>query len=154
MVLQGLKPHIFNQLNKYTGRWVVEVPAILWSLRTILNRSTGFTPFFLDYGVEAVLPSDIDHGAPRVKAFDHDRAMEAQQDAVDLLEEAHETAIICSAHYQQTLHRYHERKIRGRILEVRDLVLRRTQSTKEKHKLSPPWEGPYMVTEVIQPSAY
>ena len=25
---------------------------------------------------------------------------------------------------------------------------------KEKHKLSPPWEGPYMVTEVIRPSAY
>jgi len=73
-----------------------------------------------------VLPSDLDHGAPRVKAFDHDRATEAQQDTVDLLEEAHETIIICSARYQQTLHRYHERKIRGRILEVGDLILRRT----------------------------
>ena len=45
-------------------------------------------------------------------------------------------------------------KIRGRILEVGDLMLRRTQSTKEKHKLSPPWEGPYTVTEVIRPGAY
>ena len=25
---------------------------------------------------------------------------------------------------------------------------------KEKHKLSPSWEGPYMVTEVIRPGAY
>ena len=25
---------------------------------------------------------------------------------------------------------------------------------KEKHKLSPPWEGPYTVTEVIRPGAY
>ena len=25
---------------------------------------------------------------------------------------------------------------------------------KEKHKLSPPWEGPYTVTEVIRPDAY
>ena len=57
--------------------------------------------------------------------------------------------IICLARYQQTLRRYHKRKIRGRILEVRDLVLRRTQSTKEKHKLSLPWEEPYTVTEVI-----
>ena len=95
------------------------------------------------------MPSDLDHGAPRVKAFDQDRAVEAQQDAVDLLEEARETTVIYSARYQQTLCRYHERKIRGRILEVGDLILRRTQSTKEKHKLSPPWEGPYMVTEVI-----
>ena len=112
------------------------------------------TPFFLTYKVEVVLPSDLDHGAPRVKAFNHDRAMEAQQDVVDVLEEARETIVIRSARYQQTLRRYHERKIRGRILKVEDLMLRRTQSTKEKHKLSPPWEGPYTVTEVIQPGAY
>ena len=88
-----------------------------------LNQSTGFTPFFLAYRAKAVLPSDLDHGAPRVKAFDRDRATEAQQDAVDLLKEAHEMTVIWFARYQQTLHRYHERKIRGRILEVRDFML-------------------------------
>ena len=62
--------------------------------------------------------------------------------------------VICSARYLQTLRRYHERKIRGRILEVGDLVLRITQSTKEKHKLSPPSEGPYTVTEVIRLGTY
>ena len=62
-------------------------------------------------------------------------------------------ALICSAHYQQTLHRYHERKIR-RTLEDGNLVLQRTQSTKDKHKLSPPWEGPYTVLKVIRPGAY
>ena len=72
MVLQGLKSCIFDRLNKYVGRWVAEVPVILWSLRTTPNRSTGFTPFFLAYGAEAVLLSDLDHGVPRVKAFDHD----------------------------------------------------------------------------------
>ena len=113
------------------------------------NQSIGFTPFFLAYGAKVVLPSDLDHDAPRVKAIDQDRATEAQQDAVDLLEEAREMTIICSAHYQQTLRRYHERKIRRRILKVDDLVLRGNQSTKDKHKLSPPWEGPYAMAEVI-----
>ena len=47
-----------------------------------------------------MLPSDLDHGAPRLKAFDHDRATEAQQDAVNLLKEARETTIIHSACYQ------------------------------------------------------
>ena len=106
------------------------------------------------YGAKAVLPSDLDHSAPRVKAFDRDRATEAQQDAVYLLKEAHETTVVRSTHYQQTLRMYHERKIRGRILEVGDLILRRTESTKEKHKLSPPWKGPYTVTKVIRPSTY
>ena len=90
------------------------------------NWSTGFTPFFLAYGAKAVLPSDLDYGVPRVKAFNQDRAMEAQQDMVDLLKEAHETTDIYFTRYQQTLCRYHKRKIRGRILEVGDLVLGRT----------------------------
>ena len=64
------------------------------------NQSTWFTPFFLAYGAEAVLPFGLNHGTPRVKAFDHDRAEEAQQDMIDLLEEAHETTIIRSARYQ------------------------------------------------------
>jgi transposase InsO family protein len=74
MVLQGLKPRIFDQLNKFAERWVQELPAILWSLRTAPNRLTGSTPFFLTYGAEAVLPSDLNYGAPRVKAFYPDRA--------------------------------------------------------------------------------
>ena len=102
------------------------------------NRSTGFIPLFLAYGAEAVLPSDLNHGAPRVKAFDHDRATKAQLDTVDLFEEACEMTVIHSARYQQTLCRYHERMIKGRILEAGDHILRRTQSMKEKHKLSPP----------------
>ena len=46
-----------------------------------------------------MLPSDLDHGTLRVKVFDRDRAMEAQQDRVNLLEEAHEMTIICFARY-------------------------------------------------------
>ena len=29
MVLQGLKPRIFDRLDKYAGRWVVAIPTIL-----------------------------------------------------------------------------------------------------------------------------
>jgi hypothetical protein len=28
----------------------------VWSLRTTPSRATGFTPFFLVYGAEAILP--------------------------------------------------------------------------------------------------
>jgi hypothetical protein len=34
------------------------------------------------------------------------------------------------------------------------LVLRLIQSNKDCHKLSPPWEGPYIVAEVLKPSTY
>ena len=130
------------------------MPTVLWSLRTTPNRSIGLTPFFLTYGSEAVLPSDLDYGAPRVKAFDPEMAAEAKRDAMEVLVEARLGTLHQSARYQQTLHRYHERRIRERTLQVGDLVLRRVMSTKDKHKLSPPWEGPYSIAEVIQPGTY
>ena len=34
MVLQGLKPRIFNRLKQLGGRWVTKLPMVLWSLRT------------------------------------------------------------------------------------------------------------------------
>ena len=68
-------------------------------MRITPNRSTGFTPFFLAYRAKAVLPSDLDHETLRVKAFDRDRATEAQQDTVSLLKEAHETTVIHYARY-------------------------------------------------------
>jgi hypothetical protein len=34
MVLQGLKPRIFDKLNKHVKRWAAELPSVLWSLRT------------------------------------------------------------------------------------------------------------------------
>ncbi|KAK1686138.1 hypothetical protein QYE76_046986 [Lolium multiflorum] len=57
-----------------------------------LRRSTGFTPFFLVYGSEAVLPSDIIHDSPRVSAYNEETADEARQLSVDLIEEARNLA--------------------------------------------------------------
>jgi hypothetical protein len=94
MVLQGLMPRIFDQLIKFAGRWVQELPGVLWILKTTPNWSKGFTSFFLTYGMKAVLPTHLGHGAPRVKAFDPNRAIEAQQDMVNLLDEARETTLV------------------------------------------------------------
>jgi hypothetical protein len=56
MILQGLKPRIYNDLNKFGKRWIKELPLVVWSLRMVPSRATGFTPFFLFYGAEAILP--------------------------------------------------------------------------------------------------
>jgi hypothetical protein len=66
MILQGSKPRIFKWLNKFRARLVAELPSVLWSLRTTPCQATGFTPFFMVHGSEAVLPTDIDYDSPRV----------------------------------------------------------------------------------------
>jgi transposase InsO family protein len=68
MVLQGLRLRIFDKLNKHGKKWAAELPSVLWSLRTMSSRAMGFTPFFLVYGSEAMLPTDVEYESPRLKA--------------------------------------------------------------------------------------
>jgi hypothetical protein len=63
LILQGLKPRVFNELNKFGIRWLTELSSVIQSLRTTSSWATWFTPFFLAYGVEVVLPIDLEHGS-------------------------------------------------------------------------------------------
>jgi transposase InsO family protein len=154
MILQGLKPRIFDPLREAAGRWAEEVPSVLWSLRTTPSRATGLTPFYTVYGAEAVLPTELDFGSPRVRNYDPEVSERARQDAVDQVDEAREAALLQSAKYQQALRRYHSKHVMPRGFEQGDLVLRRVQSNKGKHKLSAPWEGPYEIARVLRPGTY
>ena len=62
-------------------------------------------------------------------------------DAV-LLKENSLRAAMRVARYQQALRRYHIHRVHAWRFEEGDLVLRRVQSAKGTHKLSPKWEGP------------
>ena len=73
---------------------------------------------------------------------------------MDHLDEARDVALLRSAKYQQALRRYHSRWVWDRAFNVRELVLRLVQRNKDRHKLSPPWEGPYVIAEVLWPGAY
>jgi hypothetical protein len=57
-----------------------------------------------------------------------------------------------SARYEQVLRRYQSRKCRD--FNEGDLVLRLRQDNRGRHKLSPPWEGPYVVVKVLKPDTY
>jgi transposase InsO family protein len=92
MILQGLKPRIYNDLNKLNTRWMKELPSVVWSLRTTPSRAMGFTPFFLVYGAEAILPTDLEYGSPRTRAYDGRSNQTNREDSLDQLEEARDMA--------------------------------------------------------------
>jgi hypothetical protein len=154
MILQGLKPRIFDRLNKSGRKWLEELPFVIWSLRTTPSRNTGFTPFFLVYGIEAVLPTNLEYGPPKVKVYDENINQRAREDSLDQLDEARSVALMHLAKYQQTLRRYQAQRIRHRDFDEGDLVLRLCQDNRGRHKLSPPWEGPYIIVKVLKPGTY
>jgi len=99
MILQGLKPRIFNKLNKFGQKWLTELPSVIWSLRTTPSRATGFSPFFLVYGAEAILPTDLEYGSPRLKAYQEHQNQQACEDSLDQVDEARDVALLYSARY-------------------------------------------------------
>ena len=46
--------------------WSEKLPFALSAYRTSFHTSTGATPYYLVYGMEAVLPVEIDMGSLRV----------------------------------------------------------------------------------------
>ena len=67
--------------------WVNQVPSVMWSLRTTASHATGETPFSLVYGAEAVLPTELKYGSPRIRAYDEDSQRAQRIDDVNFLEE-------------------------------------------------------------------
>jgi hypothetical protein len=116
------------------------------------NSSTGYTPFFLLFGAEAVLTNDIRYCAPRVVPYVEEDAQKALKDAQDLLDKARDIALARTAVYQQSLRNYYRRRVRGRSFEPSDLMLLLKQTSTKK--LESPWEGPYLIEEVIPGGAY
>ena len=127
---------------------------MLWNLRTTPNRSTGFTPFFLVYGAEAIFPSDIKFDSPFHAMYIEAEAKEAREDGVDLREGACLLALSRSTIYQQKLRQYHNKKIRPLAFREGDLVLHRIRKSNGQHKLSSPWEGPFIVSRALKNNAY
>jgi hypothetical protein len=71
-----------------------------------------------------------------------------------MLKEQHLNVVIQSVRYQQTLRRYHDKAVQHRSFVVGDLVFRRVLTGEGWHKLSPPWEGPFIVTKITRPRSY
>ena len=67
-----------------------------------------------------------------------------------------EQALVQTATYQQRVVKYYNFRVKTKVFQVSDLVLRESKVSQptEVEKLFPKWEGPYVIIRVIRPSAY
>ena len=91
------------------------------------------SPYFLVYGLEAILPADIAFRAPRVKNYDEEQATAVRTEDIDRAEEECLITCVRTAKYLEGLWRYYIRNIKGHSFVVGDLVLRRKQKTEWMH---------------------
>jgi hypothetical protein len=94
MVLQGIKDHIFDNASQYATRWLAELPHVIWGLWTQVSSATGYSPFFLVYGSEAILPTNLAFGAPRIQQYEEGTTEETCKVDLDSIEEHRVAALM------------------------------------------------------------
>ena len=99
VIVSGLK----KRLDDAKGKWVEELPHVLWTYRTTPRRSTGETPFSMTYGVEAVILLKTGFPTIRTSSLNPKDNDEQLTRSLDLIEEKRENAMVQLAYYQQKL---------------------------------------------------
>ena len=90
VIVSGLK----KRLDDVKGRWVEELPHVLWTYRITSRRSTGETPFSMSNGVEAVTPIETGFPTSRTQSFNPSNNDELLEKSLDLIEERRESVMV------------------------------------------------------------
>jgi hypothetical protein len=139
----------FNQLR---GKWPDELIKVVWSHNTIVSRSTGFTPFKLLFGDEAITPEEAKIGSIRTTASAEDEAN--YQITKDTIEGTRLQAIKHINKYQAETIKRRDRKFRLKNIKPGHLVLRRVANPDTVGKLQLKWEGPFLLVSSSRPGSY
>ncbi|XP_057758264.1 uncharacterized protein LOC130978933 [Arachis stenosperma] len=90
VILVGLK----RRLQDTKGAWAEELPQVLWAYRTTPYSTTGESPFRIAYGMEAMIPVEVNEKSSRVIFYNEDANSQALKEELDLLPEVEERAWI------------------------------------------------------------
>ena len=148
VIVNGIK----KRLDDAKGKWVEELPHVLWTYRTTPRRSTGETPFSMTYGAEAIIPLETGFPTLKISTFSPNSNDNLLERGLDLIEERRENAMVQLAYYKHKLKQGYDAKVKLRPLVPSDLVLRKVLGTAKNPawgKLGLNWEGPYRITSVV-----
>lgn len=138
--------------------WHEMLPFALHGYRTSVRTSTGATPFSLVYGMEAVLPIEVEIPSLRVlmeAKLEESEWIQTRFDQLNLIEEKRLAALCHGQLYQKRLKKAYEKKIRPREFQEGDLVLKKILPIQKDYrgKWTPNYEGPYVVKKAFSGGA-
>ncbi|KAI5423438.1 hypothetical protein KIW84_046407 [Lathyrus oleraceus] len=128
------------------------------TLGFIVREESRATPFSLVYGMEAVLPVEVQ--IPSLRVLMDVKLQEAEwvrtrYEELSLIEEKRLAAICHGQLYQQRMKRAFDKKVRPRVYHVGDMVLKRIlpPQNDRRGKWIPNYEGPFVVKKVFSGGA-
>ena len=116
-------------LDDAKGKWVEELPRVLWTYRITPRRSTGETPFSMTYGAKVVIPLKTGFQTLKTSSFSPNSNDNLLERDLDLIEEKKENAMVQLTYYQHKLKQCYDAKVKLKPLVPGDLVLRKVLGT-------------------------
>src|SRR4051812_10264425 len=138
--------------------WHEMLPFALHGYRTSVRTSTGATPFSLVYGMEAVLPVEVEIPSLRIMKdveLDESEWVQNRLDQLNLIDEKRLAAIGHGQVYQKKMRKAFDKRVRPQSYKPGDLVLKRIilPQGDPRGKWTPTYEGPFVVQKVFSGGA-
>ena len=108
--------------------WHEKLSFALHAYQTVVRMSTKATPFSLVYGMEAVLPIEVEIPSLRVLMeieLEEAKWIQARYDQLNLIEEKRLKALCHGQLYQKRMMRAHDKKVRPQQFREGDLMLKK-----------------------------
>jgi hypothetical protein len=124
LIFSRIKKCLFDQKK---GKWVDELPKVIWSHNTTVSRATGFTPFRLLFSTEAMTPEEIKNESIRVlKAKEIEQIdNKVEKDMIELtILEATENI----EKYQKETKAWRDKRVVRKDIKTGDLALKRKKN--------------------------
>lgn len=130
------------------------LPFALHGHRTSVHTSTGTTPYSLVYGMEVVLPIEVEIPSLRViMEADLDKAkwVQSRYDQLNMIEEKCLTAICHGQLHQRRLKRAFHKKLLPREYRAGELVLKKYYAihSDPRGKWTPNYKGPFVIKKAF-----
>jgi len=130
--------------------WYEMLPFALHTYRTAVRTSTGATLYSLVYGMEAVMPLEVEIPSLRVlmdSELEEAEWAKVRYEQLNMISEKRITAICHHQLYQKRMVKAYDKKVRPRMFQEGDLVLKKLLALPGENlsKWAPNYEGPYVV---------
>ena len=150
-------------VHKYKGGWSEHLLETLWAYRSSAKTVTGFSPFSLVCGTEAISPIELLIPTPRVVhgqeiEMSVTTCVECKVSDLETLEEPRNLALSCIQQYQWQMANHYNKVMKARTFVNGKMVLKVADHA--RRNLSPPSKfapnlvGPYLLREANESGYY
>jgi hypothetical protein len=118
LIFQAIKKILEGEKK---GKWAEVMPTAVWSYNTIVCHAINFTPFWLTYAAEAMLPEEIKHRS--LRAIAESIACPSEAEEKDLLESDRLKVVTNLEKYKEETRAWRDLNVQPKQFKVRNLVL-------------------------------